>query len=194
MNMQKLVPVFLFLFPLYSIAQPKKQSPVNMINQLFDNTILNDADIHVIKTNEFPDNKGVQKTGPAVLTYSSKERFIDLRYYLDDPRFSTTDKLQFIRDAMADTTRDAFENVSGLTIKFWRSSNEAAILINDYFKRKEFEKAPDAQTRYKILSFKTKNLYPEAAELIEDYFSKRPGLTDKYHDEVDLIYTGNQFM
>jgi len=165
----------------------------NKLNEVFDKTILLDKEFNVQKTTKFPpsDKSAIIKIDSIIpLKYSSDQKLWDnyLRKILDNPRYSKNEKIQFIKDALADTTRDAFEYINNRGINFWRTSKEATQLIEKYFSDKKFECSDNPRVIFKYLEFKTKSLYPETYNLTIDYFRERPSLNHKYRDEGDLIY------
>ncbi len=161
------------------------------MNARFDSLVIADTTVDIIRTNEFPEsqyvNKKVDKAGTAQLKYSPDKELtlFSLLEVLDAPKYTEKAKIDFIKDALADTSRNAFLFLNHFDIDFWRTSPEATQLIEGYFKRMAFEKNGKP---YEYFAFRTKSLYPEAYQLIRDYIARRDTLKNKYEDEGDLVY------
>jgi hypothetical protein len=159
------------------------------LNTIFDNAIRKDTTLNVVRTTLFPKVERPAKV-PKTLTYSSKLKLYDdeLRAILDDTAFSEADKIAWIKQALADTSRDAFEYMYSRSIKFWRSSKETTKLIEQYFASKAFEHSDKYYIKYKHFEFFTNSLYPQAYDSIVQYFNKRDTLAIKYPNEGRLVH------
>lgn len=186
--MKNLPYLFLCLCPILLQAQPSS-SIEKEVNQIFDKEILRDKDYFIEKVNTFPKTT-TPKEETKKLKYSSDLRLYALKYeeIFDHPIYPTKDKIQFIKEALADSTRDAFETIHSPAIMFWRTSEEARNLMDQYFQEKQFEKSDNLYTKYKYFEFKTKSFYPDAYEIITNYFKNRPPFEERYQHEGDLIY------
>lgn len=185
--MKKILSVFLSFLSLACWAQ--KPSAPKDLNAIFDNVIRKDTTIKIVRTNIFPKSESSSKARKA-LTYSKDLKLYDndIREILDDTAYSEADKISWIKQALADTSRDAFEYMYSRSILFWRSSKEATRLIEQYFASKAFEHSNKYYIRYKHFEFLTNNLYPQAYDSIVQYFSKRETLTIKYPEEGRLVH------
>lgn len=190
--MKKILSALLFLLPLVCWAQTS--SKPKDLNAIFDNTIRKDTTLKIVRTTIFPKSEQSLKA-PKLLTYSKKLKLYDgdLKAILDDTAYSETDKIAFIKTALADTSRDAFEYMYNRSILFWRSSKKATELIEQYFASKAFEHSNYVYTKYKHFEFLTNNLYPQAYDSIIQYFNKRDTLIQKYPHEGRLIHVLLQF-
>ena len=188
--MQKFILFAAFLLPASLFAQTAQpKAMINNSNQRFDNAILKDAEIKVTRVTEFPASESPFTDKVILKAYRSETMLydIDFKAILDDPKYAEADKVKFIKDALADTSRDAFKYIHSNRINFWNKSKEAKALIDNYFHNKQYEKSEDPNTRYKYFEFRTKSFYPETAQLITEYFASRPTLAVKYPYEIELI-------
>ncbi|THU31096.1 hypothetical protein FAM09_28855 [Niastella caeni] len=64
---------------------------------------------------------------------------------LDDPTYTDQAKVQFIKDALSDTTKDIFNSIEDEPIKFWLKNSEAKQLIENYFSKLQCELSDDAE-------------------------------------------------
>ena len=139
--MQKLVPFLLFLSPFVVKAQNSK-SKDDLINEQFDKKILSDQIRKVEKANGIPPKAVSFQCSDSIPVYTTKMALGDrvLSGILENPKYTEASKIQFIKDALADTAREAVECFTYDPCNFWRSSKEATELINGYFDAKQFEK------------------------------------------------------
>ena len=184
--MKRILSGLLFLLPLLCWAQTT--SKPKDLNAVFDNVIRKDTTLKIVRTTIFPQRESASKA-PKVLSYPTKYKLYDsnLKSILDDTSYSETDKIAFIKNALADTSQDAFEYINGRSILFWRSSKEATQLIEQYFASKAFEHANYIYTKYKHFEWVTNNLFPQAYDSTIQYFNKRDTLTQKYPHEGRLV-------
>jgi len=190
--MKKMRPWLLYLLPIFCQAQTPSKAGETNLNALFDDDIKKDDTYKIVTSATFPKSEFAARRSTKTLTYSKdlKLENNNLKAILDDTAYSETEKIAFIQDVLADTSRDVFEYVCYKSIGFWRSSPKATELIEGYFKSKAFEKSDDTFIKYKHFEFRTRNLYPDAYDSIVDYFKKTLGLTRKkrYVHEADLLY------
>lgn len=182
--MKRILSGLLFLLPLACCAQSSKN-----INTVFDNAIRNDTELKVVRTTIFPQSERSPKASKT-LTYSKELKLWidDIKDILDDSSHSEADKITFIKNALADTSRDVFEFVTERSILFWRSSKEATQLIEQYFASKALEHSNEPHVKYKHFEFIITNLYPQAYDSIIQYFNKRETLILKYPYEGRLVH------
>jgi hypothetical protein len=187
--MRKLIPFFLSLSPFVMQAQNSKPNDA-LINEQFDKKILGDQLRKVEKVNAFPPTAVVFQCSNSIPAYNPKMDLGDrvLKSFLENPGYSEASKIQFIKDALADTTRVAVESFTYDPCTFWRSSKEATALVNAWFDARQFEKSEESFIRYRRLKFVTRSQLPESYQMITDYFKSRPTLTIKYDYEADLVY------
>lgn len=185
--MKRILSGLLFLLPLVCWAQTT--SKPKDLNAVFDNAIRKDTTLKIVRTTIFPQRESASRA-PKVLSYPTKYKLYDsnLKGILEDTSYSETDKIAFIKNALADTSQDAFEYINGRSILFWRSSIEATQLIEQYFASKAFEHSNYIYTKYKHFEFITNSLYPQAYDSIIQYFNKRDTLTQKYPYEGRLVH------
>ncbi len=167
------------------------------INEQFDKLILNDQKRKVVKATNIPSRAVIIKCSDSVLKYTSK---LDLGYgmlkrSLESPMYTEASKIQFIKDALADTSgedvgdADAIDNFSFTECDFWRSSKEATVLIYAYFD-KEYEETEEQYkcfSYYKRLKFVNNSQLPDSYEMITGYIKQRPDFTYKYEGEPGLV-------
>ncbi|HEY8897424.1 MAG TPA: hypothetical protein VIM79_21515 [Niastella sp.] len=162
---------------------------INNSNQRFDNAILKDTALKVSRASEFPKSEIAFTDKVTLKAYNSETPLynIDFKAILDNPQYAEADKVKFIKDALADTSRDAFKYIHSSRISFWNTSKQAKELIDNYFHNKQYEKSEDPNTRYKYFEFRTKSFYPETPQLITEYFANRSTVAAKYPYELELI-------
>ena len=187
--MRKLVPFLLSLCPFVMKAQNSKTSG-DLINAQFDKLILNDQKRKIEKATAIPPKAVVFQCGDSIPAYTSKMELGDgvLKNILENPKYSEVSKIQFIKDALADTVRDAFSYFTSEPCHFWRSSKDATALINAYFDSKHFENSKEEHFLNRRLMFITQSQCPESYQMIVDYFKSRPTQATKYRNEADLVY------
>lgn len=187
--MRKLVPFLLSLCPLVMKAQNSKTSG-DLINAQFDKLILNDQKRKIEKATAIPPKAVIFQCSDSIPAYTSKMEPGDgvLKSILENPGYTEASKIQFIKDALADTEREGVTCFNYEPCNFWRSSKEATAMINAYFDSKQFENAKEEDIRYRRLMFVTQSQLPESYQMIVDYFKNRPNLPVKYHNEADLVY------
>jgi hypothetical protein len=165
---------------------------MNNLKALFDKAIVNDIYYPVVKTNIFPKSIVPLKkmVGTSIPKYSQELELheINFKWILDHPDYSESVKIEYLKDALADSTRDALKYINAKAINFWRTSKEAIMLMEEYFTVKQFDKSTNKTERFKYFEFKTKGLFPDTFEIIDDYFKKREALEIQYHSEGSLIY------
>ncbi len=145
--LRSITPLAAILSMLTMCTVPQKNGRITYeLNARFDSLVIADTTVDIIRTNEFPEsqyvNKKVDKAGTAQLKYSPDKELtlFSLLEVLDAPKYTEKAKIDFIKDALADTSRNAFLFLNHFDIDFWRTSPEATQLIEGYFKRMAFEK------------------------------------------------------
>ncbi|WP_158963442.1 hypothetical protein [Myroides fluvii] len=188
--MKRILTSILALFPFLGKGQTNSTLQGSQLDSLFDKVILKDSGYPVKKVDIFPLSEIKQKQTGTKLVYSPTQKLWDdnLRVILDNDHYTAQEKIAFIKEALNDESRDAFESINRRSIRFWSASKEAEDLIEGYFKQKNFEASEDPDVRFTHFEFRTKSLLPDAYDLIVQYFNERDTLEQKYPDEGDLVY------
>jgi hypothetical protein len=162
----------------------------DLINEQFDKRILNDQKRKVEKTTAIPPNAVTFQGSDSIPAYTPKMDLGDgvLKNMLESPIYPEASKIQFIKDVLADTVKDAVRCFNYEPCNFWRSSKSATALMNAYFDSRQLENSKEEHIRYRRLKFMTQSQLPESYQMIVDYFKSRPNLAIKYHEEADLVY------
>lgn len=158
-------------------------------NALFDQTILADSTLPVVRTAEFPASEIPVKEKAPNLVYHTGVKYYRLPVILDDKDYPDTLKIAWIKDALNDTSQDAFEYLNAEPVLFFQQSAEARRLLEGYFKRKNFEAIENGLDNYRPLIFKLLNNYPESETAIDHYFNTRKQNRSRCFNECFFIET-----
>lgn len=189
--MKKLIKYLLGLISFGSVAQSTPPQSNQMTSNIFDKAVKSDRNYKVEQVTDVPKIESKSEIlSNSKLIYSKETKLWDnnLKVILDNPKYSESEKIEFIRAALEDDSRDAFEYINSRSIRFWSQSEEAKELIDSYFESKNYQESDELYHKYKYFEFKTKSLYPETYELITNYFENRPPKEKRYKYEGDLIY------
>jgi hypothetical protein len=103
----------------------------DLINEQFDKLILNDQERKAAKTTAIPPDAVIFQCSNSIPAYTSKMDLGDgiLKNILESPGYSEASKIQFIKNALADTVREGVACFNYEPCNFWRSSKDATALI-----------------------------------------------------------------
>lgn len=185
-----------------------QDSKVNddLINEQFDTLILNDQKRTVTTTAGIPSDAVIFQCSDPVLKYNDEMRYTRgfFKSVLENPLYTEASKIQFLKDGLADTSReeedgDPVRNFTFVTCNFWRTSKEGTALINASFDKQlerikeseeseEYKKSEEEYLDLQRLKFAVRMQLPESYQMITDYIKNRPNLVDKWDCEPDLVY------
>jgi len=194
-----------FLSPLIMIAQDSK-SQDNLINEQFDKLILNDQKRTVTAVAGIPSDAVIFQCSDPVLKYNPEMEFGRgfLKSVLESPLYTEAAKIQFIKDGLADTSREEHDGdpvgkFTFITSVFWRLSKESTALINASFDKQlekikaseesdENKKSEEEYIELQRLRFVTRMQLPESYQMITDFIKNRPNCSYKWDSEPFLVY------
>ncbi len=185
--MKKLLKILFGIFSTTSTGQVETPKEINL-NNTFDKVIQSDDKFKVSIIQRIPTFKNSATSRSSNLVYEKGKRIYNLKELFDNESYSKEDKIQYLKDAIADESIDALEYVGNNPIQFFEQSHLAKTLVDSYFDNKDYEASNDIYKKYKRFEFQTKNLFDTAESLITNYFETRPEINDRYHNEGDLIY------
>jgi hypothetical protein len=178
-----LICVALVFIIISSVAQNSKQ-PSRSFNSIYDSLIINDSDIPV---SEYQDTLPVRDSlvYDPWRSYDSK----NLKQILDGAKYTDREKINFIKAAINNTSKDIFRStIETEIIEFWHKNAQAQLLMLNYFMKLACDQSDDPKIHFRYFDFVTINTLPGAAEMIEEYIKSRPFLKIKYPDEIKLVY------
>ncbi len=166
------------------------------LNSMFDQVILSDTKYPVTHAETFPEPVDPQPihTGqelPDELVFTDKEQIRRWRIVevLRSPKYTEDAKIQFVRDAIASKAADGhldrfffYQDIRAPG--FWPNSPAATAMMDNFFKTRPVS----GNNRWDYLLFKAANLYPDAKEMIVEYFKARPGMAEPIFDEYIFLY------
>src|ERR1044072_5409893 len=156
------------------------------VNEKFDRLILNDQKRTIEKATDIPSDAEIFQCSNSVIEYNPEMHHGRgfFKSILESRQYTHAAKIQFIKDVLADTSREEHDGdpVGKFTLtscSFWHSSKEGRALINGDFDKQiekikaseeseEFKKSEEEYIEHQRFEFVVRMQLPESYQMITD--------------------------
>ena len=165
-----------------SVGQNSQQSAARSFNSIYDSLIINNEFLVFDSPDTLPARDSL--VYDPWKYYESK----DLKQILDANKYTGSQKINFIKAAIRDTSKDIFSTIETEVIDFWHTNVQAQLLMFNYFIKLAGGHSDDPKIQSRYFNFVTSNALPGTAELIEAYVQNRPFVKKPYPEEIKLVH------
>ncbi|MFD2942407.1 hypothetical protein [Flavobacterium notoginsengisoli] len=144
------------------------------IDKIFDNAVISDIRFVLENTSVFPENNinnfRSKQEDIVPLKYDSQNEYYNFKFILEDKNYSENEKIEFLKQALNDSSQKGLEYILKTTSSFFFNSEEARKIIDDCFQYNQNEILKNDSINKNYLFFKLYNDYPDSEKLIDHYF------------------------
>src|SRR6218665_3884615 len=141
------------------------------IDKIFDNAVISDIRFVLENTSVFPENNinnfRSKQEDIVPLKYDSQNEYYNFKFILEDKNYSENEKIEFLKQALNDSSQKGLEYILKTTSSFFFNSEEARKIIDDCFQYNQNEILKNDSINKNYLFFKLYNDYPDSEKLID---------------------------